>query len=181
MKTKKLLKSNSQNDTLCAPGVGVFSATVDSGLLVEPGQAVGVLKCLSQNIQILMPEGDAGRIQWVNAQARQSSVGYGEVLASFTPWVGSDGDPSQSDEKTSAAETFPSPMEGLFYTRPDPESPPFVTQGQSIKSGDQVGLIEVMKTFYPIFYEGSVSKKVTAIQVENAQPVEIGTVLFNLA
>ncbi|MYW92640.1 biotin carboxyl carrier domain-containing protein [Amycolatopsis rubida] len=43
-----------------------------------------------------------------------------------------------------------SPIPGVFYRRPDPESPDFVKPGQQVGADDTVGLVEVMKSFYPV-------------------------------
>ena len=32
---------------------------------------------------------------------------------------------------------------GIFYRRPDPDSPPFVEEGDSVEAGTVVGLVEV--------------------------------------
>lgn len=40
-----------------------------------------------------------------------------------------------------------SPLPGVFYRRPAPEAPEFVTEGQTVASGQVIGLIEVMKQF----------------------------------
>jgi acetyl-CoA carboxylase biotin carboxyl carrier protein len=37
-----------------------------------------------------------------------------------------------------------SPIMGLFYAKPDPSSPPFVSVGTQVDEGTTVGLIEVM-------------------------------------
>jgi acetyl-CoA carboxylase biotin carboxyl carrier protein len=59
-----------------------------------------------------------------------------------------------------ADKTIKSPMPGTFYRRPDPESDPFVNEGDAISPGDTVGLVEVMKSFHEIKAqeEGTVSK-----------------------
>lgn len=59
-----------------------------------------------------------------------------------------------------ADKTVKSPMPGTFYRRPDPESDPFVNEGDAVSSGDTVGLVEVMKSFHEIKAqeEGTVSK-----------------------
>ena len=43
-----------------------------------------------------------------------------------------------------------SPIPGTFYRRPDPNSDPFATEGQSVGASDTVGLVEVMKNFHPV-------------------------------
>ena len=59
-----------------------------------------------------------------------------------------------------ADKTIKSPMPGTFYRRPDPESDPFVNDGDAVSPGDTVGLVEVMKSFHEIKAqeEGTVSK-----------------------
>jgi acetyl-CoA carboxylase biotin carboxyl carrier protein len=59
-----------------------------------------------------------------------------------------------------ADKTIKSPMPGTFYRRPDPESDPFVNEGDAVSPGDTVGLVEVMKSFHEIKAqeEGTVSK-----------------------
>lgn len=43
-----------------------------------------------------------------------------------------------------------SPIPGTFWRRPDPNSDPFVTEGQTVGPEDTVCLIEVMKQFHPV-------------------------------
>ena len=51
-------------------------------------------------------------------------------------------------------------MPGTFYRRPDPESDPFVNEGDAVSPGDTVGIVEVMKSFHEskAQEEGTVSK-----------------------
>jgi biotin carboxyl carrier protein len=42
------------------------------------------------------------------------------------------------------------PMLGTFYRRPNPEAEPFVAIGQNVAAGDQIGLIEVMKSYHEV-------------------------------
>ena len=73
-------------------------------------------------------------------------------------------------------EVVRSPMVGTYYAAPTPDAPPFVKVGQSVKAGDTLGIIEAMKMFNPI--EADVSGTVTAILVENGQPVEFDEPMF---
>jgi acetyl-CoA carboxylase biotin carboxyl carrier protein len=63
-----------------------------------------------------------------------------------------------------------SPMVGTVYLRPAPDTPPFVSIGSQVKTGDKILLIEAMKTFNDIVAPRAGT--VTAILVEDAQPVE---------
>ena len=61
---------------------------------------------------------------------------------------------------------------GLFYRRPNPESPPYVEEGQVVKADDTVALIEVMKLFTSV--KAGTRGTIVHICVENAQLVEYG-------
>ena len=59
-----------------------------------------------------------------------------------------------------ADKTVKAQMPGTFYRRPDPDSDPYVNEGDSVSAGDTVGLIEVMKSFHEVKADedGTVSK-----------------------
>jgi len=63
-----------------------------------------------------------------------------------------------------------SPMVGTAYLTPDPSSPPFVGEGQQVKAGDTLLIIEAMKVMNPI--TAPRAGTVTRILVQSAQPVE---------
>lgn len=69
-----------------------------------------------------------------------------------------------------------SPMVGTYYASPNPEAPPFISVGQSVKVGDTLAIIEAMKMFNPI--EADVAGTIVAILVENGQPVEFDEPMF---
>lgn len=71
-----------------------------------------------------------------------------------------------------------SPMVGTFYASPDPESAPFVKVGDSIGPDTTVCIVEAMKVFNQIPAE--VAGKITAVLVENGEPVEYGQPLFKV-
>ena len=47
-------------------------------------------------------------------------------------------------------QTIKSPLPGIFYRRPTPNADPYVSEGDSVQSGDVVGLVEIMKNFYEV-------------------------------
>jgi acetyl-CoA carboxylase biotin carboxyl carrier protein len=69
-----------------------------------------------------------------------------------------------------------SPMVGTYYASSNPESPPFVKVGQTVKAGDTLGIIEAMKMFNQI--ESDAAGTVVAILASNGQPVEFDEPLF---
>jgi acetyl-CoA carboxylase biotin carboxyl carrier protein len=74
--------------------------------------------------------------------------------------------------------TITAPIVGSFYRSPAPGSPPFVEVGQRVNVGDTLCIIEAMKMLNQI--ESDKAGVVTAILVENGQPVEYGQPLFTV-
>ncbi|RWR11948.1 acetyl-CoA carboxylase [Siminovitchia fortis] len=46
--------------------------------------------------------------------------------------------------------TIISPIPGVFYRKPAPDKEVYVNEGDSVKAGDVIGLVEVMKNYYEI-------------------------------
>ncbi len=74
------------------------------------------------------------------------------------------------------ADAVKSPMVGTAYLRPSPDAKAFVEIGARVSVGDKLLLIEAMKTFNDI--TAPKSGVVTAILVEDGQPVEYGEPLL---
>ena len=69
-----------------------------------------------------------------------------------------------------------SPMVGTVYLSPEPKAKSFIKQGQTVKKGDTLLIIEAMKTFNPI--KAKESGKVEKILVNDSEPVEYGQPLI---
>ena len=71
-----------------------------------------------------------------------------------------------------------SPMVGVFYAAPAPESDPFVRVGQRVKRGDVLCIVEAMKLMNEIVAEKD--GEIFDICVSNGDVVEFGQCLFRL-
>lgn len=69
-----------------------------------------------------------------------------------------------------------SPMVGTFYRSPSPGAEPFVKEGDIVKKGQVVCIIEAMKVMNEI--ESDVTGKIVKVLVENGKPVEYNQPLF---
>ena len=69
-----------------------------------------------------------------------------------------------------------SPMPGTFYSAPTPEDEPFISQGDVIKKGQVLCIIEAMKIMNEIEseFDGTIMK----VNVNNGDPVEYNQPLF---
>lgn len=71
-----------------------------------------------------------------------------------------------------------SPMVGVFYAAPSPDSAPFIKVGDRVKKGDVLCIIEAMKLMNEICAE--CEGEVVDICAENEQIVEFGQTLFKI-
>ena len=68
-----------------------------------------------------------------------------------------------------------SPMVGTVYTSPEPDAPAFISEGDTVKAGQTLFIVEAMKVMNPI--TAPKAGKISNILVQNAQPVEFGEAL----
>ncbi|WP_408873442.1 acetyl-CoA carboxylase biotin carboxyl carrier protein [Gluconobacter roseus] len=70
------------------------------------------------------------------------------------------------------------PSYGVFHLAPSPDAPPYVTIGQKVEAGQQIGLLEAMKVFNPV--RATAAGVVEEILVAAGTEVDMGTPLFRL-
>ncbi|WP_072710220.1 acetyl-CoA carboxylase [Lacicoccus alkaliphilus] len=64
------------------------------------------------------------------------------------------------------------PIPGVFYRRPSPDEDVYVNEGDEVKEGDIIGLVEVMKSFHELKAEAS--GVIDAFKVEDEGMLEAG-------
>lgn len=74
--------------------------------------------------------------------------------------------------------TIEAPMVGTFYRASAPTAEPYVREGDVVKEGQVLCIIEAMKLMNEI--ESKAAGRILKIVVENGQPVEYGQPLFLL-
>jgi acetyl-CoA carboxylase biotin carboxyl carrier protein len=72
----------------------------------------------------------------------------------------------------------PAPMLGVFWHRPRPGDPPYVSVGQKIKPTTIIGIIEVMKLMNTV--TAGVTGTVTDVTVANGKGIEFGQTLIRV-
>ena len=70
------------------------------------------------------------------------------------------------------------PLAGVFYRSSKPDEPPYVKEGQKVKKGDTVGLIEAMKMMNEI--SAPCSGTVTKVCAGNGSFVQYGAPVMNI-
>jgi acetyl-CoA carboxylase biotin carboxyl carrier protein len=173
-----------------APRVGWWSSLPSAGNLIGPGSDVGALDQLNRRFRLVMPDGAAGLVADGLPNLRGVAVQYGQLLFRLTP-VGAAASTETASGTTAGGVTTQvvgsderaifSPTDGVFYRRPAPDTPPFVEVGQRIQRGQPVGLVEVMKTFNQILYDGPGfpdEAEVVEVRADDAQEVAAGQLLI---
>ena len=131
-------------------------------------------------------EGDSGRVHVRKLGAGSGAVAYAPVSAGYAP--SPEVAPGGGATASAGAEANPlrrasdkskqvlSPFVGTFYRAPSPDKEAYVKEGQTVKRGDVLCIIEAMKLMNEI--EADAAGVIKAILVENGQPVEYGQALF---
>ena len=79
-------------------------------------------------------------------------------------------------EDTTGMITIASPIVGTFYRSPSPDADPYVEEGDYVKKGQVLCIVEAMKLMNEI--ESEVDGRVAKILAESTKPVEYGQALF---
>jgi acetyl-CoA carboxylase biotin carboxyl carrier protein len=139
--------------------VGSIKVTIGKGQLPAASAAVGTVPAIAAPAPVIAPA------VAVPAAAPVAAA------ATVAPAAGQTASAPQPGWLPVKASTM-----GRFYSRPDPNSAPYVKIGDRVSAEDTVCLIEVMKLFNAI--PAGVSGTVVQVCVEDAAVVEFGQVLF---
>ena len=118
------------------------------------GRKIRVVKNASNVISSTSSSSDLGKIKSPNIEEKNDK-------------------PSTADD---TGEKVLSPMPGVFYSAQSPDKPPFVSEGDKVKIGQTLCIIESMKIMNEI--ESEQSGTIKKILVNNSDPVEFNQPLF---
>jgi len=172
---------------LTCPGVGRFRPRKILGEPLQPGAVLGILSVLNRRYEVAVPVGCWGLVT-ESLGFGSHDVEYGSKLVTLNPdsdaaaELGAAAAESEAAAAAAGEEVIRSPIDGIFYCRPEPGAPPFVSAGDPIRPGQVVGLVEVMKTFNPIRWQpgSSAEAVVLRVEVEDHQEVSSGQILLTL-
>jgi biotin carboxyl carrier protein len=187
----RVQRSDAGRVEVLSPGVGWWSDHPHPGALVGPGSRVGLFSVLNHRVALVLPDGAAGRTTGTLPKDLAVAVAYGQVLFELAPVqeggeealtsdAGAIGHPAGADLPEGSWAVV-SPTDGVFYRRPSPDDPPFIEVGSRVKSGQPIGLVEIMKTFNQIRYGDPGfpdEAEVIEIRVGDAEEIQAGQVLI---
>ena len=138
---------------------------------------ISIDKSLIKDLTELLEENNLSEI---TIQQRRQSVKVARNITSGATIV-SQPNVTQKDNKIEKEinleqpGTVKSPMVGTVYLASSPDAKPFITVGQNVKEGDQLFIIEAMKTMNPV--KSPFNGKIKKILAKNEMPVEYDEVL----
>ncbi|MBI1845579.1 MAG: acetyl-CoA carboxylase biotin carboxyl carrier protein [Candidatus Rokubacteria bacterium] len=110
----------------------------------------------------------------LRVRLQRSPVVHGAIPVPAAPAAA----PAPAESLAPGTVTIEAPMVGTFYRAASPAGEPYVREGDVVKEGHIVGIIEAMKLMNEI--ESRAAGRVVEVLVENGQAVEYGQPLFVL-
>lgn len=71
-----------------------------------------------------------------------------------------------------------SPLPGIFYRSPSPDTPPYVKPGDIITVGQTIGIVEIMKQFSEV--KSDVAGTLVSFSIEDTGTVDPGDVIATI-
>ena len=112
----------------------------------------------------------------VAAPQAVAAVPAAAVVETIQPAAPSQDSTQQPQEETLDGNVVKSPLVGTFYNAPSPDAEPYVKEGDTVKKGQVLAIVEAMKLMNEIEseFDGTVEK----VLVSNEEVVEYGQPLF---
>lgn len=180
------LRVRVEDGRVLAPAVGLWGAHPAPGALLSAGSPVGTLTQGNRTRTLALPAGASGRVASALPRDRVVPVGYGTLLFELAPLTAEAvaGEPPGAPAVAglpAGARAVLSPTDGVFYRRSGPGGAAFVEVGQSVRAGQPIGLVEVMKTFNQVLYGGAdlpETATVLEVRAEDGAEIRAGQVLL---
>lgn len=176
---------------LRSPAVGIVEGLPEMGTHLRPLTGFATLRVLNRPLRVQLPVGVEGFVAERFVAEGRTPVEYNQPLLriallaaeAIAPEASVVSGASGAGEAPVDVVTVTAPSEGIFYLRPKPDAPAYVSVGSAVSTGAVLGLVEVMKCFNPITYGGPglpASGVVAEILVRDASEVKHGQPLFRV-
>jgi biotin carboxyl carrier protein len=184
---EEILRVLVQDGRVLAPAVGLWGDHPQAGALLGPGAVVGTLAQGNRRRLLTLPAAASGRLVSPLPRDRVVPVAYGAILFELAPLTSEELRPAEAAHHPAGVElpagtrAVVAPTDGVFYRRAGPGAPPFVEAGQTVRAGQAVGLVEVMKTFNQVLYGGPDlpdTAAVVEVRAQDGEEIRAGQVLL---
>lgn len=157
------------NTVYTGPGMQIGQGAC-IGTQTGPGAQIGQGACIGAQAG---PDAQIGQTVY---DITNGSGGTGRIGADGSGTVKSGAAADGAGEANT--EMVKAPLVGIFYEAPAPGEEPFVKEGQKVKKGDVLCVIEAMKMMNEL--KADVDGTVKKVDVKNGDAVEFGQVLFEV-
>jgi acetyl-CoA carboxylase biotin carboxyl carrier protein len=161
-----------------ASAMGLDLSQLERVLSLMSGHRVSELEWETTDVRLVLRTGDRPGVAAPAVLPAPAAATIPHVPAPAVPAapVAPVAPPAAPAPVSSNTKQVTSPFVGTFYRSPSPTADPYVRDGQRIKRGQVLCIIEAMKLMNEI--ESEIEGKVVSVLVENGQPVEFGEPLF---
>jgi len=182
-------KKNNGQIKILSPTVGIFHRIHNNGDYLCPGSYIGYLSVLKSKIRLYIPEDISGIADIDISSLRDIGIGYGDPILTILyteniSTVNNNKKDKFHNNKKQEGIIIRSFITGIFYRKETPDSLPFVKVGSTVKRGDTLGLIEVMKSFNKIIFDEGKnfeSGTIEEIFIDNDSEIKMGDPLFRIS
>lgn len=143
---------------------------------IKDGEFKLSIKCEKEAPQIVMAQAPAVPVA-AAVPATASSAFVPAAPAAAAP-AATPAPAAASEASEEGGKVITSPLVGTFYSASSPDAEPFVKEGDTVKKGQVLGIIEAMKLMNEI--ESEFDGVVEAVLVSNEEVVEYGQPLFRI-
>ena len=143
---------------------------------IKDGEFKLSIKCEKEAPQIVMAQAPAVPVA-AAVPAAASSAFVPAAPAAAAP-AAAPAPAAASEASEEGGKVITSPLVGTFYSASSPDVEPFVKEGDTVKKGQVLGIIEAMKLMNEI--ESEFDGVVEAVLVSNEEVVEYGQPLFRI-
>ncbi len=167
---------------LGSPAPGLFRPAVRGAYRRLGMEVIGTLEVLGSLHELVLPAGVTGWLEQKSEGARP--VVYGDLVGFLYPAQQVAGASevvaaAPADDPGITGPVFRSPTSGRYYGRSSPDKPPFVVAGAELLPGATICLLEVMKTFHRVTFDGE-RCRVRELLVADGADVNAGDPLLAL-
>jgi acetyl-CoA carboxylase biotin carboxyl carrier protein len=172
---------------LRAPMVGLFAGTPQPGTFLRSGSTAGRLQVLHRRYNLVVPDGVMGHVAAVLHHDAVVPVTWGAPLFRLTaaadhltlePVSAAADEVAETGLADSGVFQVRASTMGTFYRKPEPAAPNYASEGDRVLPGATLGLIEVMKVFNQVVYEGDCPAEIVKVLGEDGEEVQDGQALF---
>ena len=143
---------------------------------IKDGEFKLSIKCEKEAPQIVMAQAPAVPVAAAVPAAAPSAFVPAAPAAAAPAAAPAPAAASEASEE--GGKVITSPLVGTFYSASSPDAEPFVKEGDTVKKGQVLGIIEAMKLMNEI--ESEFDGVVEAVLVSNEEVVEYGQPLFRI-